>query len=152
MDEADNGKFDLLFLPYDIDYFYGLNNSYYRIEGIVTEGNQIGRTIGFPTANIKFDVGCKIPQIGVYAVFVQINGQKYKGMLNIGIRPTFGFHDVVVEVHLFDFDQVVYGLPIEVLFVKKVREELRFESVEMLIDQLKMDKQNIQAVLDSGIE
>jgi len=109
------------------------------------EGQKLGRQIQFPTANIEASDPDKIiPGHGVYAVQAMVQGNSYHGMLNIGSRPTVNNNadHRTVEVHLFDFDLDIYGEPIEVVFFKKLREEQKFPSIELLKDQLDKDKIN----------
>ncbi|MEA3446366.1 MAG: bifunctional riboflavin kinase/FAD synthetase [Bacteroidota bacterium] len=121
----------------------------YFILGKVVKGNRIGRSIGFPTANIELTDGHKLrPGIGVYAVEVEFGGKKFKGMLNIGIRPTI--HEATkvksIEVHIFDFDKDIYGENVQVIFKKKIREEKKFANVEALKKQLEIDRSIILGI------
>ena len=116
---------------------------YYSFSGKVIEGNKIGRTIGFPTANIETEDSNKLlPSIGVYAVSVFITSLKtsYKGMMNIGVRPTIGGNNQVIEVHLIDFDKMIYGEKLTVFVKQKIRDEAKFENIEHLKTQLIHDK------------
>ena len=120
-----------------------LMNHEYIIEGIVTKGKQIGRKINFPTANILIEKDYKlVPKNGVYAVRIIHNNQKYKGMLNIGIKPTFTENKKTIEVNIFDFDGNIYGEQICIKFVTFLRNEKKFDSIEKLKNQLIFDKQN----------
>ncbi len=118
----------------------------YQLSGTVIRGRALGRTIGFPTANIEVNSNIKlIPGIGVYAVEVLIHGQVYRGMLNIGLRPTVVSTDVVnLEVHILDFQQDIYDKNITVRFIERVRDEQKFESVEALKEQLKNDEKVVR--------
>jgi riboflavin kinase/FMN adenylyltransferase len=114
----------------------------YQLNGIVTQGEGLGRTIGFPTANLKIPESYKlIPPKGVYMVDVEHRNTSYKGMMNIGNRPTLNGSHQTTEVHLFDFDQKIYGDSLKVLIVKKIREELKFDSLEALKTQLAIDQE-----------
>ena len=122
-------------------------NEKYSLEGEVIAGKKLGRTIGFPTANIgKIDSLKLIPAKGVYAVKIELeNGEMYEGMLNIGYRPTVSeSKEQSVEVHLFNFSKTLYGKRIRVYFHTKVREELHFESIEVLTEQLKKDEKFVR--------
>lgn len=113
----------------------------YSINGFVTKGEQLGRKIGFPTANVQLLVDYKlIPKNGVYIVNVKVKNSFYKGMLNIGVRPTIEGLNKTIEVNIFDFDQDIYGEKIEVILLKYIREEQKFESLEALKQQLNNDK------------
>jgi riboflavin kinase/FMN adenylyltransferase len=118
----------------------------YQLSGTVIRGKALGRTIGFPTANIDVNSDLKlIPGIGVYAVEVLVDGQVYRGMLNIGLRPTVVSSDVVnLEVHILDFHQDIYDKNITVRFMDRVRDEQKFESVEALKEQLKNDEKFVR--------
>ncbi|MDW3208888.1 MAG: bifunctional riboflavin kinase/FAD synthetase [Reichenbachiella sp.] len=113
----------------------------YSIQGTVVEGKQIGSKLGFPTANIQVAEDFKlIPKDGAYAVRARVNNQWHKGMLNVGIRPTVGGLHRVIETHLFDFDEQIYNEPIQIEFVKNLRDEKKFDSLEELKIQLQKDK------------
>ena len=122
-------------------------NEKFSLEGEVVEGKKLGRTIGYPTANIgKIDALKLIPAIGVYAVTIEIENEiSYQGMINIGIRPTVSeSKEVSLEVHLFDFSTTIYGKSIRVYFHTKVRDEKCFESIEVLTEQLKSDEKFVR--------
>ena len=113
----------------------------YTIKGMVVTGDSRGKLLGFPTANIEITNPNKlIPGIGVYAITTTIDHKPYLGMANIGTRPTFYGNDERIEVHLFDFDQDIYGAILTVEFVAKIREEMKFDSAEDLTLQLEKDK------------
>lgn len=122
----------------------------YFISGTVEYGNQLGRQIGFPTANIKVDNTNKlIPADGVYAVNVIIDGFTHKGMLNIGLRPTINNNlHKTIEVNIFDFNRTIYGCSISILFVERIRSEKKFESIESLKFQLELDKNIATKILN----
>jgi riboflavin kinase / FMN adenylyltransferase len=118
----------------------------YFINGKVVEGNKIGTTLGYPTANILLKEPLKLlPRNGVYAALVKVNDHVYKGMLNIGTRPTIPSikHERIPEVHLFDFNEDIYNQPIKVAFVDWLRCEKKFGSVQDLKEQLKIDKEEV---------
>jgi riboflavin kinase/FMN adenylyltransferase len=121
----------------------------YRLNGTVVHGDKRGKEIGFPTANIKPEhVNKIIPQNGVYAVRVRINGDWFNGMMNIGTRPTFDGEQQTLEVHLFDFDTDIYGKEVQVRFFNRIRDEKKFSGKDELVDQLKADKKQAQQLLD----
>lgn len=120
----------------------------YSITGPVVEGNKIGRKIGFPTANIELQDEYKlITAIGVYACRILYNGKMYHGMGNIGYRPTINNSDLTIEVHIFDFDLIIYGETITIYFVDRIRDEVKFENLEALKNQLVKDKKTVQDIL-----
>jgi len=115
----------------------------YSFSGIVIKGNQLGRNIGFPTANIECDESVKLsPANGVYAVEIMIDLEttSYKGMMNIGVRPTVAGTRRVQEVHLFNFDKDIYGATITVKFRERMRDEVKFSGLEALKRQLEADR------------
>ena len=112
----------------------------YHLSGIVIKGNQLGRTIGFPTANLQLEVSKLIPKGGVYAVDVLFKEQLFKGILNIGVRPTVLGETQTIEVHILDFEQNIYGETLTLKFRKRIRDEYKFASIVELKTQLENDK------------
>ena len=114
----------------------------YKLKGVVVAGNRLGRTIGFPTANMQLYEPLKlVPGNGVYSVKVETLGRTFYGMTNIGCRPTVGAGNArTIETNIFDFDEDIYGLDIELTFISRIREERRFESLEELKIQLENDR------------
>jgi riboflavin kinase/FMN adenylyltransferase len=114
----------------------------YTFRGIVTDGYKLGRKIGFPTANIEPDNNEKLlPQHAVYAVDVLWNNKIYRGMMNIGKRPTvITGNDMSIEVHIINFSDDIYNEVLEISFLKKIRDEQKFENIEALVKQLETDK------------
>ena len=114
----------------------------YGLHGVVVAGNRLGRTIGYPTANMQLYEPLKlVPANGVYLVEVETLGGHYYGMTNIGVRPTVSGAGVrTIETHIFDFDELIYGLDIRVRFIAKIRDERRFDSLKALRDQLAADE------------
>jgi len=109
--------------------------------GTVVKGNQLGRKIGFHTANIVLDYPNKIiPKTGVYVVMSTIGNIQYYGMMNIGYRPTVDGKTRTIEVHYFDLEKDLYGTKIGVRLLMRLRDEAKFESIEILKEQLKKDK------------
>ena len=123
---------------------------HYFIKGTVVDGNKMGRTIGFPTANIKINEWYKlIPAKGVYAVKVKLNNSIYDGMLNIGNRPTLNENDnETIEVNIFNFDDDIYNKEIQIEFYEKIRNEEKFEELSVLKKQLEIDKQQVIQILN----
>jgi riboflavin kinase/FMN adenylyltransferase len=112
---------------------------HYQLRGLVTTGrDRGGKLLGFPTANINLhDELC--PKTGVYAVTVECRGQTFEGVANIGFSPTFEDRLFTVEVHILDFHQNIYGRKIKINFVKRIRDEIKFASIEQLSEQIKQD-------------
>ncbi|MEN9999027.1 MAG: hypothetical protein RI922_2017 [Bacteroidota bacterium] len=123
----------------------------FELTGTVVKGNQLGRTIGFPTANIVLDSELKlIPGNGVYAVRVCVDQIWHDGMMNIGTRPTVVTNGGrTIEVNIFDFDQTIYDQKVTVQFLSKWRDEQKFNGLEELKNQLKRDEETIRAVLSA---
>ena len=121
----------------------------YFLEGTVVDGYKVGRKIGFPTANLLVDFPHKlIPSVGVYAVCVSVNEKNYKGMLNIGHRPTLNNgNDLSIEVHILDFQGDIYRQKMRIEFIDFLRPEMKFNSVNELILQIQKDKEATIQVL-----
>ena len=120
----------------------------YNLSGRVIYGNQRGVRLGFPTANIAPDKEL-VPARGVYAVRVLREGKRHDGVVNIGFNPTFADKKRSVEVHIFDFHEDIYGESIEILFIERIRDEVRFESPEKLIAQIDRDIARTRKILKS---
>ncbi|MEJ8802669.1 bifunctional riboflavin kinase/FAD synthetase [Pontibacter sp. H249] len=120
----------------------------YTITSTVIEGDKIGRTIGFPTANLALPEAHKLtPANGVYAVIVSLDNENYPAMMNIGLRPTVSGKDLSLEVHILDFNQDIYGKSITVEFVEHLRNEKMFSGLDELKTQLKRDEEATRKVL-----
>lgn len=113
----------------------------YFLNGKVVEGKQLGRTIGYPTANIIVDEEYKlIPGIGVYVAYIIVDDKKYFGMLNIGTNPTIGTNPITIEINIFDFNQDIYDKRICIGFIDKIRDQQKFNSLDDLKNALSNDK------------
>ena len=123
----------------------------YSVTAEVVRGNMIGRTIGFPTANLELQKEYRlINNAGVYTCLVDYNGLTYKAMANIGKRPTIGDRDddnFIIEVNIFDFNQDIYGQHITVRFLDRIRDEVKFTGLEALKAQLNQDREKAKAML-----
>ncbi len=120
----------------------------YRLTGSVVQGDQLGRQLGYPTANLRIDSPHKlIPADGIYAVHVAHAGQRYEGMLYIGHRPTIQGTSRNIEVNIFDFDQNIYGDELRVDLLARTRGDMTLDSLEALAAQLKEDKKEVSALL-----
>ena len=126
----------------------------YTLEGVVVAGNRIGRTMGFPTANMQLYEPLKlVPANGAYFVRVDTVGRSLYGMCNIGCRPTVGNGNArTIETNIFDFDEDIYGLDLKLTFIARIREERRFESLEALKMRLEADRDICLTMLSSGPE
>ena len=114
----------------------------YGLYGAVVAGNRLGRTIGLPTANLQLYEPLKlIPGNGVYTVEAEVLGRSFRAMTNIGTRPTVGGTVRTVETHILDFDEDIYGLPLRIRFLRRIRDEVRFPSLDALKAQLGKDRE-----------
>ncbi|WP_456275453.1 bifunctional riboflavin kinase/FAD synthetase [Bacillus sp. AK128] len=114
---------------------------FYKIKGTVIHGEKRGSTIGFPTANIELSDSYHLPKTGVYAVELFVKGKGYKGVCNIGYKPTFheGLTEKSIEVHLFDFEQYIYGESVELFFHTRIRDEQKFNGIDELVSRIHED-------------
>ncbi len=120
----------------------------YRLKGRIVNGRKIGRTIGFPTANIEVSEPFKVwPGEGVYAVWAHLRGKRYKGMLSIGNRPTVDGRTIAVEVHLLHFSGTAYREEIEVEFIRHLRANRKFNDLNALKAQLELDRTHVETIL-----
>jgi riboflavin kinase/FMN adenylyltransferase len=119
------------------------------VKGTVVHGDKRGRTIGFPTANTKLTEPYIVPPTGVYSVIVELDGEAIKGVCNIGYKPTFKKERAPlpsIEVHLFDFNEMIYGKQLTIYWMKRIRSEQKFNGINELIEQISKDKD--QALVD----
>lgn len=120
----------------------------YEISGFVVDGQKVGRTLGFPTANLKIEDEYVIPKPGVYAGYVKVLDQTYKSIVNIGHNPTINTQEqLMVETHILDFNQEIYGEVIHQGFTKRLRDELKFDSIEALIEAMENDEKEARTIL-----
>ncbi len=116
----------------------------YHINGSVIHGNSQGSKIGFPTANVKVLSEYIIPSNGVYIGKVIILNKQYQAMINVGHNPTFNYCDnISIEVNIIDFDKMIYGEKIDIVFYQKIRNEIKFDNIDMLINQLSEDRNSV---------
>ncbi len=125
----------------------GLLGHTWTVEGRVENGDKRGRTIGFPTANVSLE-GYLEPALGVYAVRVELAGKFYGGVANFGRRPTFDKKDVLLEVHIFDFNEDIYGQQIVVSFITYLRPEMKFTGLDALKAQIAKDSEKARTILE----
>jgi len=127
----------------DMEKVPSLLGRYYTIKGTVIHGDKRGRTIGFPTANVKQASDVILPPLGVYAVRLLVNGKWYEGVCNLGTKPTFTPEEKTasIEVHIFDFHQDIYGHSVTVEWHKRIRSEQKFNGIDELVAQIEKDKQ-----------
>ena len=125
-------------------------NQSYEISGEVEQGNKIGRTLGFPTANIKIDKYKLLPHYGVYATEIKVEDKVYKGITNIGNRPTITNSPITVEVNLFDYTGNLYGKRIKLSLKEYIRDEKRFQDLEALKAQIIIDIEKAKQILSTN--
>ncbi len=118
---------------------------YYDVSGTVVQGYQRGRGMGFPTANIQSDK--VIPRVGVYVIYAVIDGKRYEGVLNIGFNPTFNNDELSIEGHLLDFQGDIYGKKVTILFVERLRDEMKFPGPKELMEQIAKDIERGKEIL-----
>lgn len=117
---------------------------HYAIEGVVIGGKNRGTKLGYPTANIKLNHNYILPKPGVYKTNTFLNNRKYLSITNIGYNPTFKDNELKIETHILNFSDDIYGEVIEVEFIDFIREDIKFNTVEELINQIKMDIESIK--------
>lgn len=121
----------------------------YQVKGIVEDGEKRGRTIGYPTANVKLNQRFIIPKTGVYVVKVELQGKTLFGMCNVGYKPTF--HNEKpdtpsIEVHLLDFNEQIYGEALTITWIQRIRDEVKFNGIDELKAQLALDKKQTEEI------
>ena len=141
-------KLRLAILDGDVGTVATLLGRPYNVSGIVIHGKSRGSHLGFPTANLTPDK-VLIPARGVYAVMVHHNDSQYQGVLNIGFNPTFSDNELSIEVFLFDFSGNIYGEKLNILFIDRIRDEIKFDGPEKLVEQIKLDIDQAKAILKS---
>lgn len=130
-----------LILNGEVEVIYQLLNRYYSMSGEVVKANQLGRTIGFATANILSEN--LTPKCGVYFGQVTVENEKYYCLTNVGFRPTLNGRNISIESHILNFNKEIYGLNIKVEFITYIREEIKFNSLYELKEQITKDKQSV---------
>lgn len=123
----------------------------YSVSGNVEYGRQVGRTLGYPTANIRNLHGKVLPKMGVYATSLSMDGKEYRGITNVGTNPTFGDFDVTIETHILDFDEDIYGRDITVSFLHFIRGQKKFSSMDGLKKQIAEDTEKVRALCYTDI-
>ncbi|MBI5929378.1 MAG: bifunctional riboflavin kinase/FAD synthetase [Chloroflexi bacterium] len=124
---------------------------YYRVSGIVVDGEKRGRQIGFPTANMAYWEQQVLPKNGIYACLAHLGAETFMAMTNVGVRPTFDGNNITVEPYLLDFDRDIYGQRLDLDFVAWLRGEAKFTSIEELIAQIQRDVEEGRVILDKII-
>ena len=135
----------------DVDTARAMLGRPYAVEGTVAPGDQRGRELGFPTANIDPHVGLAIPADGIYATVARVGGERRMAATSIGVRPTFGGGVRLVEAYLLDFSGDLYGQSISLEFVRRLRGEIKFDGAEALIEQMNRDVEETREALSGAI-
>lgn len=120
---------------------------YPMLRGVVVHGDHRGRELGFPTANLETPERKLIPANGIYAVRVRLGNEWFDGAASVGVRPTFGGGKRLVEIFILDFARWIYGEELEIFFVERLRDELKFDNIQALLDQMALDVQNARVLL-----
>jgi riboflavin kinase / FMN adenylyltransferase len=131
----------LLLAEGHIDKVEKMLGRHFTLEGKVVAGDQRGRSLGFPTANIKVQPEQAMPKDGIYVTITHIQGRQYHSVTNIGVRPTFDGMKHLIETYILDFDSDIYGKKLRIELIARLRDEMKFGNVRELIDQMKLDVQ-----------
>ena len=134
----------------DLEECPGLLGRNYDLSGVAVVGDQRGRTLGFPTANVDVDPDMRLPGDGIYASWAIVDGKRLQAATSIGIRPTFDLTQRLVEVFIMDFSGDLYGKTIGIEFIKKVRDQEKFDGLDSLIKQINQDVDDCRQVLDQS--
>jgi riboflavin kinase/FMN adenylyltransferase len=127
-----------------------LLGSRYRLSNVVVPGDQRGKAMGFPTANLEPPARKVIPGNGIYAAFAHVGAETLAAAVSVGVRPTFGGTKTMIEAFILDFDRDIYGSVLELEFVERLRPELEFASVEALVEAMNEDVARVRQVLKSA--
>ena len=134
----------------DISQANSLLGRQFLLSGKVVHGDKRGRELGFPTANLSINSDLLLPGGGIFATWAHINGKRYMSATSIGIRPTFGLSERLVEAYILDFSGDLYGQNIELNFVERIRGQEAFTDIESLIHQVNEDVSNTRAILNAA--
>jgi riboflavin kinase/FMN adenylyltransferase len=127
-----------------------LLGSRYRLSNVVVPGDRRGKTLGFPTANLRPPARKVIPGRGIYAAFAHLGGEALAAAVNVGVRPTFGGGELLIEAFILDFDRDIYGSVLDLEFVERLRPELEFDNPEALVDAMNLDVARVRQVLETA--
>jgi len=122
----------------------------YQVSGTIVKGAQMGRTIGFPTANIDYWSEQLLPTNGVYATYAWLGHTRYQAATNVGVRPTVNGAALTVEAHLLDFDADIYGRTLRLEFVNRIRPEMKFSGLDALKAEIQADVKRVQELLNGN--
>ena len=124
----------------------------YFIQGVVVPGDKRGRSIGFPTANMQIDKYKALPKFGVYSCKILLDNSAYFGVVNIGKNPTFANQETRVEVHILNFSKDLYGKKIAIELKRNIRNEMKFDSIDTLQNQIKIDIKKVKELFHTSLE
>jgi riboflavin kinase/FMN adenylyltransferase len=127
-----------------------LLGSRYRLSNVVVPGDRRGKTLGFPTANLQPPARKVIPGRGIYAAFAHLGGETLAAAVNVGVRPTFGGGELLIEAFILDFDRDIYGSVMDLEFVERLRPELEFDNPEALVEAMNLDVARVRQVLETA--
>jgi riboflavin kinase/FMN adenylyltransferase len=133
-----------------IDKVEKMLGRHFQLEGKVVAGDQRGRTLGFPTANIKVQPEQAMPKDGIYVTVTHVQGKQLRSVTNIGVRPTFDGLKHLIETYIMDFDGNLYGKKMRIDLIARLRDEMKFKNVEELIGQMKLDVEKARAILNKN--
>lgn len=133
----------------DISMATDMLGRHFSLLGTVGHGDQRGRELGFPTANLEVPPDMAVPADGIYATFAYVNGQRHMAATSIGTRPTFDGVGRTIEAFLLEFDSDLYNMPVRLEFIQRLRDELKFDDVEALLDQMNIDVQQTRNILEA---
>ena len=136
----------------DVESASRMLGRWFSIQGLVVEGDRRGKQLGFPTVNLSLEPNLVVPADGIYATWAIEEGRRHQAATCVGVRPTFGPGQRVVEAFLLDFEGDLYGRQVVLKFVRRLREELAFPTAEALVEQMKLDVEDTQAVLTASPE
>ena len=122
----------------------------YSFSGEIVTGMRRGRTLGYPTANLDIPTGMATPANGIYATWACVDGERHMAATNVGTRPTFDDADRTIEAFILDFDENIYGKELCLQFIERQRDELRFESVDALLEQMAIDVNETRDILKNS--
>lgn len=122
----------------------------FQLEGVVVRGDQLGRELGFPTANLRPDPRLVVPAVGIYAAWAKVDGARIPAAVSIGWRPTVGGKDLRIEAHLLDFTGDLYGHDLALSFTNRLRDEVKFDGLEALVTQIEADVVETRRLLGIG--
>ena len=131
----------------DVESVANMLGRNFSSQGVVAEGDKRGRELGFPTANLETTPGLAVPANGIYAAWAEVDGERHMAAVSIGVRPTFGEHPRAIEAYLLEYQGDLYGKTMRLEFVAHLRDELKFDTVEALVAQMRDDVRTTSQIL-----